>query len=310
MKKYIFIIIIFLFPFITYSLNVAVFPTVCIPYNKDDYIDLSNLIINELEERGLTVISKESLSNILNGVNIQNIEYNSILSNKFGELLEADSLYFNTLIFNGEYYALDFHRIDINKNTYYHKTYSFNNSVVENGDFTLYGIKYIVNDFFIGDNDINNIFFNINSIDESDKYYKIITWMRTNNIANLYLCFGAISGFQKEQYNIYKSIYPNISYKNEYDLYSSIFKSIIEEKNNIEKSGEVVKIIHLGSYNRILGYVYNERSIEIAYPYVENILKNPTNGVLFYGTDEENITIESFLSREQRTRYWFRIRWK
>lgn len=310
MKRYLMIIL-----FITYAVfrifsdNVIIFPTVTIGFSNEEYINLSKTIETEIKNKGYEVVEYGIIEDVLgkNNYSIQQVEYSKEISNSIGKGLNADSIYFNTLIWNGEYFTVDFHRVDVNEESYWHKIYSFKVEVVESEEFSKYGIAYIVNDSFISEKNIKNIFLNISNINDNEEYINTIAWMRKNKIANLYLSYGAISGFEKFQYQLFKNIGSN---KIKYDLYESIKKVVLQDKELIEKSGEYVKVIHLGSYNRIIGYVYNENSLEIGYPYIQTILENPINGVKFYGTKEESLAIESLLNRDQRNRYWLGYYWE
>lgn len=313
MKKHIALFfIIFLIVINVFGLNAVVFPTVCIGFSDESYVDLSNKVELSLKNRGFSLIDKNVIEKLCfeKSVSFQDVEYDRNISNEIGNIVNAEYLYFNTLIWNGESFLIDFHRLDIDANSYWHKTYSFEKETLDNGEFSKYGIEYIISDSFVKKGNSKNIFSSSNTINDSEEYIDTIIWMRKNKVSNLFLCFGAISGFEKNQYQRYKTLGLYSSTNEKIELYKSILNTVLHEKDIIEKSGEIARVIHLGSYNRMPIYIFNEESIEIGYPYIKDILESDLNGVKFYGTKEESALIESLLTRDQRNRYWLRYYWE
>lgn len=313
MKKRILIAVflILLIPNFIFAYDAIVFPTVVIGESPKILLGFSERVSEELKKKGFLILGMDDTLTYIETKNlsIQSIEYDRTLSNEVGEDLGVNYLFFTTIVWNGEFLVFDFHRIDVNKDSYWHRTYyaytDFLNSL--NDDLQKSIVQaYIVNDSFTNKEMIKNPFFQVNSINDYGSYIQILRWMRSHDVANLYLCFGTISRFEIS----FTERYSNPERVDKYKLYKEILSYVFKDKESIEETGDVVRVVHLGAYNKIFGYVYNEMSSEIGYPYIQTILSDPLNGVIFYGTKEESAIIEGLLSRDQRGRYWHRFVWK
>jgi hypothetical protein len=65
----------------------------------------------------------------------------------------------------------------------------------------------------------------------------------------------------------------------------------------------------LGSFSKY-SHNFDLESFSIDYPLVAEILGYENAGIVFFGTKRETAICESFLTKQQRVRYWNRWVWK
>lgn len=262
---------------------------------------------SEVLGNGLKLIDQSNIESVLKAYeyNLSGLVYDKEGNSKLGSLLSAKYILFTSLVWNGEYLLFDIHMTEVGTGSIvFVKNYLTNKSI----DIILNdGIPVIISELF-GVKKDSSVFFDSNSYFEDSELIKIKNWLRQNGISNIFLVYGTMSGEDKVLFERSQSLYSNK--KELYQLLKSIETKVLDEKKLIEKSGEYVKVIYLGSFWSSLSHRYYADSPEIDYPLVQLIMNSPSVGIIFYGTEVESATIESFLTREQRKKYWHRWIWK
>ncbi len=286
--------------------TMAVMPIQLTGFKPERNQQFHSAFTKELLRMGYKVVDLANMDAVLRNIefNLSDLVYDSNQSSQIGSILNVKYMLFSSFVWNGEYAMIDIHITDVETaSIIYQNTYLTNS---ESNEIAIVGIPNIICDVFQIKREKANIFYDEKKYKESDEVIAIKTWARSRGISNVFLVYGLLSGYDKGTYEQYRSLDNN----NMLPLYYTIENAVLDEKTQLENTGELVKVIHLGSYWKILDNItFYLKSQDILYDLVYQILLNKNNGVIFFGQRRETAIIESFLSKEQRANYLARWVW-
>jgi len=284
----------------SYAQSVAVIPVQTIGFKVGRENLFYSSIVSNFIEIGSTVLDYQSIDKILTAYeyNLLDIVYRKNEEQKLAQLLNVETICFFSFIWNGEYTLIDVHTTNANTGQIIFQKYYMTNGDAE--EISLYGIKEIINE-------INGVKISKSYFDKKESYtitessYDIIRWAHSYNSSIIFFAVGAIS---KDKFDF------TALFHNEIDVFNTYNSKLLEEYSDVKKKGEYVVYLHLGDHKQVGASINTIAREGPLYSYIKDILTFKNVVVVFYGSRREGAIIESYLSKEQRNRFWHRWIWE